>query len=237
MGAAPAPAVAAEPTPGPHPPDGRAGPRRPAARICRPRPRDHDPGTGGGDSGPQADDPVGRQRRPFSPSVEEEIAIVARRQEEESRIRRAEVAQLPGRPAPGAVPPPPSPAGMPDQPAAPVGDSAGLSGPTGVNASTRFELQRAPSPTEVIPIRRIPIPEEFVPLPPREFHAMRKYWTAPAVCHMPLYFQDAALERYGHSVENFFGTTGRYLSYPIDDPQPVEAAVPDPPSRPASRRA
>ncbi len=47
---------------------------------------------------------------------------------------------------------------------------------------------------------------------------MRKYWTAPSVCHMPLYFQDASLERYGHSVEQFFGPAGRYLTYPIDDP-------------------
>ena len=37
---------------------------------------------------------------------------------------------------------------------------------------------------------------------------MRKYWTAPATCHMPLYFQDASLERYGHSVEQFFGPLG-----------------------------
>ena len=89
---------------------------------------------------------------------------------------------------------------------------------TGVNASTRFELQRAPSPTEVIPIRRIPIPEEFVPIQPRDFQAMRKYWTAPSVCHMPLYFQDALAGQHGHSVEMFFGKAGRYMSYPIDDP-------------------
>jgi hypothetical protein len=35
---------------------------------------------------------------------------------------------------------------------------------------------------------------------------------------MPLYFQDAALERYGHSVEQFFGPAGRYFTYPVDDP-------------------
>ncbi len=218
VGAAPAPAVAAEPTPVPTLPTAEPAPA-PAPEDLPAPPSTTTPAQATATPGPQADDPVGRQRRPFSPSVEEEIAIVARRQEEESRIRQAEVAQLPGgRTAPGAVSPPPAAAGMPDLPPAPGGDSGGLSGPTGVNASTRFELQRAPSPTEVIPIRRIPIPEEFVPLPPREFQAMRKYWTAPSVCHMPLYFQDAALERYGHSVENFFGTSGRFLTYPIDDP-------------------
>ena len=35
---------------------------------------------------------------------------------------------------------------------------------------------------------------------------------------MPLYFQDAALERYGHTAEQFFGPAGRFLSYPLDDP-------------------
>ena len=36
--------------------------------------------------------------------------------------------------------------------------------------------------------------------------------------HLPLYFQDPVLERYGHSVEQFVGPVGRYLSYPVDDP-------------------
>jgi hypothetical protein len=168
--------------------------------------------------------------------VEEEIAIVARRQEEESRGRQAVTAQLPGtgpltgptgpnQNAPGGIPAPPAPATDPAQIGGPIqgptglGNEPGIMGSvTGVNASTRFELQRAPSPTEVIPIRRIPIPEEFVPIQPREFQPMRKYWQAPSLCHMPLYFQDASLERYGHSVEQFFGPAARFLSYPLDDP-------------------
>jgi hypothetical protein len=52
----------------------------------------------------------------------------------------------------------------------------------------------------------------------RDWAPSRKYWVAAALCHQPLYFQDAALERYGHSTEQFFGPLGRYLSYPVDDP-------------------
>jgi hypothetical protein len=103
----------------------------------------------------------------------------------------------------------------PTPPANPSGEPGGS--PTG-NPSTRLEISRAPSPTEARPIRAIPVPEEFVPLPPRQWSPQRKYWAAAATCHMPLYFQDAALERYGHSTEQFFGPIGRCLSYPIDDP-------------------
>jgi hypothetical protein len=84
--------------------------------------------------------------------------------------------------------------------------------------TTQLELPRAPSPTEARPLRAIPVPEEFIPLAPRQWAPSRKYWAAAATCHMPLYFQDAALERYGHSAEQFFGPTGRFLTYPIDDP-------------------
>jgi hypothetical protein len=36
---------------------------------------------------------------------------------------------------------------------------------------------------------------------------------------MPLYFQDAVLERYGQSVEQALGPhAGRFASYPLDDP-------------------
>jgi hypothetical protein len=84
--------------------------------------------------------------------------------------------------------------------------------------ATQLELPRAPSPTEARPIRAIPVPEEFVPLAPRQWAPNRKYWAAAATCHAPLYFQDASLERYGHSVEQFFGPAGRFLTYPIDDP-------------------
>jgi hypothetical protein len=86
-------------------------------------------------------------------------------------------------------------------------------------ASTRLEISRAPSPTEARPIRAIPVPEEFVPLPKREWQPNRKYWAAAATGHLPLYFQDASLERYGYSMEQRFGTAGRCLSYPIDDPR------------------
>jgi hypothetical protein len=86
-------------------------------------------------------------------------------------------------------------------------------------ASNRLELPRAPSPTEIRPIRAIPIPEEFVPLVPRQWTPSRKAWTAAATCHGPLYFQDAVLERYGQSVEHAMGTKGRFLSYPLDDPR------------------
>jgi hypothetical protein len=84
--------------------------------------------------------------------------------------------------------------------------------------STRLEISRAPSPTEARPLRAIPVPEEFVPLPPREWSPNRKYFAAAATCHMPLYFQDAALERYGHNVEQFAGPLGRFATYPVDDP-------------------
>jgi hypothetical protein len=83
---------------------------------------------------------------------------------------------------------------------------------------TRLELPRAPSPTEARPLRAIPVPEEFVPLAPRQWGPTRKYWAAAATCHAPLYFQDAMLERYGHSAEQFFGRGGRFLTYPLDDP-------------------
>jgi len=57
-----------------------------------------------------------------------------------------------------------------------------------------------------------------VPLPPRDWSPNRKYFAAAATCHMPLYFQDASLERYGHNVEQFFGPLGRCLTYSVDDP-------------------
>ena len=91
--------------------------------------------------------------------------------------------------------------------------------PNPSSASTRLEITRAPSPTEARPIRAIPVPEEFTPLPMREWNPNRKYWSAAATCHLPLYFQDASLERYGYSVEQHFGRLGRYMSIPIDDPR------------------
>ncbi|MGC8641218.1 MAG: hypothetical protein ACP5XB_15230 [Isosphaeraceae bacterium] len=84
---------------------------------------------------------------------------------------------------------------------------------------TQVDISRAPSPSEARPIRAIPVPEDWVPLARREWSPSRKYWAAAATCHMPLYFQDPMLERYGHSVETYFGPTGRYLTYPVDDPK------------------
>ena len=82
----------------------------------------------------------------------------------------------------------------------------------------RYDISRAPSPAEARPIKAIPVPEDWVPLAARNWSPQRKYWAAAATCHLPLYFQDAALERYGHPVEQFVGPMGRYLSYPVDDP-------------------
>ena len=110
-----------------------------------------------------------------------------------------------------------SPAGDRASAANPTGDPNALTGPN--QGSTRLELQRAPSPTEARPIRRIPVPEEIVPLGRRDWNPNRKYWAASGTCHMILYFQDPALERYGQGVEQSLGTRGRYFSYPLDDPK------------------
>ncbi|HKM53312.1 MAG TPA: hypothetical protein VJY33_07850 [Isosphaeraceae bacterium] len=82
---------------------------------------------------------------------------------------------------------------------------------------TQVDISRAPSPAEARPIRAIPVPEDWVPLARRDWSPQRKYWAAAATCHLPLYFQDPMLERYGHSVENYFGPLGRYMAYPVDN--------------------
>lgn len=91
--------------------------------------------------------------------------------------------------------------------------------PAPSQGSPRLELPRAPSPTEARPLRRIPVPEEFVTLGKREWDPNRKYWAAAGTCHMILYFQDPVLERYGQGVEQSLGPIGRYFSYPLDDPK------------------
>jgi hypothetical protein len=91
--------------------------------------------------------------------------------------------------------------------------------PTG----THLELPRAPSPTEARPIRPIQLPEEFTTLGPRTWNPGRKLWVAAATCHMPLYFQDAVLERYGQSIEQGLGPAGRFVTYPLDDPRQSKA--------------
>jgi hypothetical protein len=129
----------------------------------------------------------------LSPDLRREVERIAQRDEENLRRNGPPDRQPP--------PSPVEPGGTPGNP-----------------PSTRLEISRAPSPTEARPIRAIPVPEEFVPLPPRQWAPNRKYWSAAATCHMPLYFQDAALERYGHSTEQFFGPLGRFMTYPVDDP-------------------
>jgi hypothetical protein len=102
----------------------------------------------------------------------------------------------------------------PAQPLAPAHDTI----VSDLRAQTQLDISRAPSPAEARPIKAIPVPEDWVPLPPRTWSAQRKYWAAAATCHLPLYFQDPVLERYGHSVEQFVGPIGRFLTYPVDDP-------------------
>jgi hypothetical protein len=82
--------------------------------------------------------------------------------------------------------------------------------------ATQVDISRAPSPAEARPIRAIPVPDDWVPLSQREWTPQHKYWAAAATCHLPLYFQDPMLERYGHSVEQYFGPAGRFLAYPVD---------------------
>jgi hypothetical protein len=130
----------------------------------------------------------------LSPELKRQVEQIAQREEE--MLRRN---QPPER---GAAPP------------APLEGAA----PSIAPPSTRLEISRAPSPTEARPIRAIPVPEEFTPLPPRQWSPNRMYWTAAATCHLPLYFQDASLERYGHNTEQFFGPLGRHMTYPLDDP-------------------
>jgi hypothetical protein len=95
-----------------------------------------------------------------------------------------------------------------------LGGGYGASQPS----ESRIELPRPPSPTEPRPIRSIPVPEEFVAHTGRNWAPSRKVWAAAATCHGPLYFQDAVLERYGQSAEQAVGPAGRFLTYPLDDP-------------------
>jgi hypothetical protein len=124
------------------------------------------------------------------PELKREVEIIVRKQEEELRRRQQA------------------------QPAPPIRDTI----VSDLRAQTQLDISRAPSPAEARPIKAIPVPEDWVPLPPRTWVAQRKYWAAAATCHLPLYFQDPVLERYGHSVEQFVGPIGRYLTYPLDDP-------------------
>ncbi|WP_435017941.1 hypothetical protein TA3x_005563 [Tundrisphaera sp. TA3] len=132
----------------------------------------------------------------LTPKLQEEVERIAQRQPDEDR-------QLINRPQTTDTV-------DPNDPMAPMAP---------IQGSTRLELPRAPSPTEARPLRRIPVPEEFETLAARDWGANRKYWAAAATCHMPLYFQDAVLERYGQSAEQALGPNGRFFSYPLDDPK------------------
>jgi hypothetical protein len=126
------------------------------------------------------------------PELQREVEIIARKQEEELRRQTQNPTQPPITPR----------------------DTSS----SDLRTQTQLDISRAPSPAEARPIRAIPVPEDWVPLAPRTWSPERKYWAAAATCHLPLYFQDPVLERYGHSVEQFAGPIGRYLTYPVDDP-------------------
>jgi hypothetical protein len=129
----------------------------------------------------------------LNPELKREVEKIARRQEEDMH-RQAQ---------------------NPTQPANPPRDTIA----SDLRTQTQMDISRAPSPAEARPIKAIPVPEDWVPLAPRNWAPQRKYWAAAATCHLPLYFQDPVLERYGHSVEQFVGPLGRFLSYPVDDPR------------------
>ncbi len=128
------------------------------------------------------------------PELKREVEMIVRQQEDDLRRRQQVQAQA--------------------QPANRRTDTIG----SDLRSQTQLDISRAPSPAEARPIKAIPVPEDWVPLPPRTWAAQRKYWAAAATCHLPLYFQDPVLERYGHSVEQFLGPVGRYFTYPLDDP-------------------
>jgi len=131
-------------------------------------------------------------RSTLRPELRREVEIIARNQDDELRRQLQNPAQ---------------PADAPRDTTA-----------SDLRTQTQLDISRAPSPAEARPIRAIPVPEDWVALPPRTWAPQRKYWAAAATCHLPLYFQDPVLERYGHSVENFVGPMGRFLTYPVDDP-------------------
>lgn len=79
-------------------------------------------------------------------------------------------------------------------------------------ARNNLRAEPCPSPGDLKPIREItndisPEPGEFPqecglgdePFQPRAFALTTYTWKASALCHKPLYFEDVALERYGHT--------------------------------------
>ena len=201
------PAGPAEDPTGPGLAAGRPGPRR--ARGRRDAPADprrlgdrrrgrRRPGRPGVRRGPVLPPPAGGPASRLRPDQERQIAeAIARLEREEATPRQAQ-----GR---GRL--------QPESDTAPRGSTSNL------QTQTQYDIARAPSPAEARPIKAIPVPEDWVPLAPRSWTPQRKYWAAAATCHLPLYFQDPVLERYGHSVEQFVGPAGRYLAYPVNDPR------------------
>jgi hypothetical protein len=137
------------------------------------------------------------ERRPevsnLKPRLRREVEEIARKMESELQSQ------------PGGAPAPPTA----------LRDTS----PTDLKTQFQLDISRAPSPAEARPIKAIPVPEDWVPLGQRNWAPQRKYWAAAATCHLPLYFQDPMLERYGHNVEQFVGPVAKYLSYPVDDPR------------------
>jgi hypothetical protein len=200
-------APAADPTaelasPAPVPADlSVASPSPVSANPAEPSAAETVPVSGAGSVGsgleiPQRANPISR----LSDDMRREVEQIARQQDEVVRRR-----QIQGNsPAPGSAP---------DAGASPFRD-----GPNNYGTQSQVDISRAPSPAQARPIHAIPVPEDYVPLAPRDWSPQRKYWSAAGTCHMPLYFQDAALERYGHNVEQFFGPAARFLTWPLDDP-------------------
>jgi hypothetical protein len=149
------------------------------------------------------------------PQVRREVEDVARNYQRDLINQRSQIREPLRQPATAIGAGPLNlPGGVPSLIGPPLA-SGGESSPT----ESRIELPRVPSPTEPRPIRSIPVPEEYVPLKPREWSPSRKVWAAAATCHTPLYFQDASLERYGMGVEQALGPHyGRFASIPLDDP-------------------
>ncbi len=207
------PAQATAPSPSPIPTEPARGPSpRPAEPD--PMPLEPSPGNPAAEPPPAAEAPPapeastipnptaddGAQSRSVVPGERSPSILNRRHREEIERIAQRVGSASPGDPG-GTQPTDPNAGAPPSQ------------------GSTRLELIRAPSPTEARPLRRVPVPEEFVPLGPREWNPNRKYWAPAGTCHMILYFQDPVLERYGQSVEQSLGPIGRYFSYPLDDPK------------------
>ena len=209
QGAAELPPLPAETSPSPAPaPDAGALPPLPEIPPAAPSrtapstatdplpPLPVEPLPGSAPETPSRPDPRDLEDPPTSltPELQREVDRIARQQDEEDMSRNRGA----GRPAPGDAPLSDAP-GMPD------------------SSTNQLELPRPPSPTEARPLRAIPVPEEFVPLARRDWAPNRKVWAASGVCSKPLYFQDAALERYGQTAEQYVGPLGRFLSYPLDD--------------------